>query len=137
MHDPGFFFNADDMFFPDYQHFAGNQTLLTTADPVGSYRLLDYYLYSTNDFYLNAHAHYQFRKFLFTPFDWIHFLGIKENVFVSYLYADTNNNYLEAGYSLDNILRIFRIEFVTSWMDWKYDNFGVRIGIASSLEDFF
>ncbi|MEM8908053.1 MAG: DUF5686 family protein, partial [Bacteroidota bacterium] len=132
----GFFLNEDEAFFPDYQHFAGNQTILVTADPIGSYRLLDYYRYSTNDVYVNAHAHYQFRKFLATQFLWVQFLGIKENVFVNYLHADTNPQYFELGYSIDNILRFLRLELVTAFVDGKYDTFGIRIGIASNLGEF-
>ena len=133
----GFFANQDNMFFPDYHHFLANLTPFVTTDPVGSFRLLDYYEHSTNDFYVNAHAHYQFRKFLATQIMEIQFLGIKENVFLNYLGTDTSEHYFEAGYSLDNIFRIFRLELVTSFQDWKYRSFGVRIGIATSLDNVF
>src|SRR5258708_22655550 len=47
----GKFLNADKLFFMDYQHFLGNRTPFVTTDPVGSFRLLDYYRYSTGDQY--------------------------------------------------------------------------------------
>src|SRR5688572_21924879 len=47
----GMFLNSDKMYFMDYKHFLGNQTPLATNDPAGSFRLLDYYRYSTSDKY--------------------------------------------------------------------------------------
>ncbi len=133
----GFFANQEEMQFPDYQHFLGNQTPFVTTDPVGNFRLLDYYMHSTNNAYINAHVHYQFRKFLVSQILEVQLLGIKENVFVNYLGTETSDNYFEAGYSLDNIFRIFRLEFVTSFQDWKYQEFGVRLGIATNLSNLF
>ncbi len=133
----GGFANDASIQFPDYKHFLGNQTPFVTTDPVGSFRLLDYYAHSTHNFYFNGHAHYQFRKLLVTQFPTIRFLGIKENVFINYLHADTSKNYFELGYGIDNIVRVFRLELVTSFQDFEYQNFGIRIGIASNLEDLF
>lgn len=133
----GFFGNQEEMQFPDYQHFLANETPFVTTDPVGSFRLLDYYKHSTNDVYVNAHVHYQFRKFLASQILEVQLLGIKENVFINYLGTDTSDQYFEAGYSLDNIFRIFRLEFITSFQNWKYQDFGVRIGIATNLNNVF
>jgi hypothetical protein len=46
--------------------FSGNETPFSTNDPVGGFRLLDYYRFSTDDRYFSANVHYQFRKFLVT-----------------------------------------------------------------------
>ncbi len=129
----GFFLNNEGMFFPDYHHFLANLTPFVTTDPVGSFRLLDYYEHSTNNAYVHAHVHYQFRKFLVTQIPAVQFLGLKENVFLNYLGTETSQNYFEAGYTVDNLFRFFRLELVTSFQDWQYKDFGVRIGIASNL----
>ncbi|MEM6318848.1 MAG: DUF5686 and carboxypeptidase regulatory-like domain-containing protein [Bacteroidota bacterium] len=133
----GTFFNQAGMQFPDYKHFLGNQTIFSTTDPVGSFRMLDYYAFSTNDAYLNAHVHYQFRKFLVTQIFEAQLLGIKENIFVNYLNTDFSQHYFEAGYSIDNIARFFRLEFITNFSDFNYLDFGVRIGIATNLDNLF
>ncbi len=133
----GTFFNQENMQFPDYKHFLGNQTIFSTTDPVGSFRLLDYYAFSTNDAYLNAHVHYQFRKFLVSQIFEVQLLGIKENIFVNYLNTDFSQNYFEVGYGIDNIARIFRLEFISSFQDGNYLDFGVRIGIATNLDNLF
>jgi|GEM_PF-88852 len=129
----GIFLNNDYVGFADYKHFNGNRISLVTSDPVGSFRLLDYYRHSTADKYLSAHAHYQFRKFLFTQITEVWLLGLKENVFVNYLATPTSKNYFEVGYSVDNIFRIFRLETAVSFQDGKYLDWGVLIGISSNL----
>jgi len=129
----GAFLNNASVDFPDFRHFSTSELLLTSLDPIGSYRLLPYYLESTSEEYLEFYGHYQFRKFLLTQVWKLHLLGLKEDLFVNYLHTPTSDNYTEVGYSIDNIFRIFRLEFVTSFRDLKYDDFGVRLSIASTF----
>jgi len=127
----GTFLQTGNMYFMDYKHFLGNQTPFITNDPVGSFRLLDYYKYSTSDKYFSGNFHYQFRKFLVTNILLVRMAGIRENVFVNYLATPTSKNYTEVGYSIDGILRIFRLEGAVGFQDGKYLNYGFRIGITS------
>jgi len=129
----GMFLNSNKMYFMDFKHFLGNETPFVTTDPVGTFRLLDYYKYSTADKYFSANVHYQFRKFLITNIMMVRMAGIRENVFVNYLATPTSKNYTEVGYSIDGILRIFRLEAAAGFQDGKYLNYGFRIGIASNL----
>ncbi|MEK6780198.1 MAG: DUF5686 and carboxypeptidase regulatory-like domain-containing protein [Bacteroidota bacterium] len=129
----GKYLNADKMYFMDYKHFLGNQTPFVTTDPVGSYRLMDYYKYSTSDQYFTANAHYHFRKFLFTRIPKVRMVGVSENIFVNYLAAPFAKNYTELGYGLEGILRVFRLETAVSFQDGQYLNYGFRIGIATSV----
>jgi hypothetical protein len=129
----GTFFNQDNMYFMDYKHFLGNKTPFSTNDPVGSFRLLDYYKYSTNDEYFVANVHYQFRKFLVSNITYVRLAGIRENVFVNYLATPSSGNYTEVGYSIDNILRIFRLEAAAAFREGKFVDYGFRFGIATSI----
>jgi len=126
----GMFLNADKMYFMDYKHFLGNQTPFITNDPVGSFRLLDYYKHSTSDKYFAGNFHYQFRKFLVTNIPLVRMAGIRENVFVNYLATPTSKNYTEVGYSIDGILRLFRLEGAAAFQDGKYFDYGFRIGVT-------
>ncbi|HEX8060613.1 MAG TPA: DUF5686 and carboxypeptidase regulatory-like domain-containing protein, partial [Cyclobacteriaceae bacterium] len=81
----GTFFNNTRMYFMDYKNFMGNRTPFITGDPNSTFRLLDYYRYSTSDDYLEGHAHYHFRKFLLTYLPKARMLGLSENVFVNHL----------------------------------------------------
>jgi hypothetical protein len=129
----GLFLNSDSLAFMDYKHFLGNRTPISTTDPAGSFRLMDYYLYSTSDKYFAANLHYHFRKFLVSSIYEVRMLGIRENIFINYLATPASKNYTEVGYSIDGILRIFRIEAAAAFRDGEYLGYGVRIGIATNL----
>ncbi len=119
--------------FPDFRHFNTSEILLTRLDPIGSYRLLNYYQNSTAEEYVEVYAHYQFRKLLLTNIWELHLMGLKEDLFVNYLYTPTSDHYTEVGYSLDNILRVLRLEFVAAFRDGKYDDFGVRLSVTTNF----
>ena len=129
----GKFLNTDKMYFMDYKHFLGNRTWFVTSDPVGSFRLLDYYQNSTADQYFSANMHYHLRKFLVTRIPKVRMFGVTENVFLNYLATPSSGNYTEVGYGLEGILRIFRLEFAAAFRDGKYVENGFRVGIATSV----
>ena len=64
-------------------------------------------------------------------------MGIREGFFANYLNNQVASNYVELGYGINYIFRVIRIEAVTSFIDGKYEDFGVRIGIATNLDDIF
>lgn len=129
----GKFLNDKSMYFMDYKHFLGNQTPFITNDPIGSFRLLDYYLYSSADRYVLANVHYQFRKFLVTTIPYVRLAGIRENIFLNYLKTSESPHYTELGYSIDGILRMFRLEGAISFEDGNQRDYGFRIGIATTI----
>lgn len=129
----GIYLNNSKMFFMDYKHFPGNLTPFTTNDPVGGFRLLDYYKYSTADRYFAGNVHYQFRKFLATQWVMVRMTGVRENVFVNYLATPSSENYTEVGYSIDGILRALRLEVAAGFQNGKYLDYGFRIGIATNI----
>lgn len=129
----GSFLETTPSIFVDYQHFAGNESPFLMEDPVGSYRLLPYYLYSTADKYASMQVLYQFRKFIFTQFPLMRMTGVKELAYISYLVTPLSGNYVEVGYGLDNLFRFLRVEASASFIDGAYNGFGVKIGIATSI----
>jgi hypothetical protein len=128
----GSFLNANRLYFPDFKHFNGNQIFVQFADPVSSFRLLDYYRFSTSDKYLEGHAYVQFRKLLLTQFIYLRSFGWKENFFVNQL-VTPKNNYTELGYSLDGILRLFRVEAIAAFENGQYKTWGIRVGITTTF----
>jgi len=131
--DMGLFLTDNYTGLADYRHFEGNQLIFTTADPVGAFRLLPYYTFSTRDRWLAAHVHYQFRKFLLTQIWEVQMTGARENVFVNYPNTPESKNYTEIGYGIDNIFRFLRLEGIVALRDGKYYDWGIRIGIASNI----
>ncbi|SMG50429.1 CarboxypepD_reg-like domain-containing protein [Marivirga sericea] len=129
----GAFLNSNELGFMDYAHFPGNRAFITQNDPVESFRLLDYYRFSTDQFYAQNFIFHRFRKLLITQIPATRFMGLKEGAFLNYLYTPDSNNYAEIGYSLDGILKFFRIEVATQYENMQYKGWGVRVGIATTL----
>jgi len=128
----GTFFSGRRMYFMDYKHFMGNLTPFVTSDPIGSYRVLDYYAFSTRDKYATVNAHYHLSKFLITRIPYIRMIGITEKVFVNYLATPTSDNYFELGYGIE-YYKLFSLEFATSFQGANYLSSGFRIGISANL----
>ncbi|ADR21808.1 hypothetical protein MATR_05590 [Marivirga tractuosa] len=129
----GGFLNNNALGFMDYAHFPGNRSFITQADPVKSFRLLDYYRFSTDQFYVQNFLFHRFRKLMITQIPATRFMGLKEGVFINYLYTPDSKNYSELGYSVEGIINLFRIEIATQYEDFQYRGWGVRVGISTSL----
>lgn len=127
----GTFLRSNNLQFMDFKHFNGGLTEIAPLNVTGNYRLLDYYQYSTQKSYLSLISYVRFRKFLLTQLPLVRISGVKENLFVNYLKTDYSPNYVEVGYTIDNIFRFFRLEFVQSFNDVTPYQFGIRIGVAS------
>ena len=130
----GSFLNDNAVQFPDFQHFAGNRFFFQYGDPVGTFRMLDYYRYSTSKRFVEAHVLTELRKFLLTQITWFRILGIKENFFAHYLATPDSNNYGELGYALDVGIRFpFRVEVANSFEGFKYKHTVFRIGTTMNF----
>jgi hypothetical protein len=48
-------------------------------------------------------------------------------------YVNQNNYYVEAFGGIENILKIFRVDFVTAWQPGTGNKFGVLVGFGGLL----
>lgn len=129
----GMFLNNNKLAFMDFKHFMGNQFFIQTGDNVSTFRLLDYYLYSTKERFAEGHGLLQLRKFLVTQIPFVRFSGIKENIFLHTLATPSAKNYTEIGYGLDGLIPgypFFRVEVISSFVDFKYQSTGFRVGTS-------
>jgi len=133
----GTFLSKQNISFLDFNHFMGNLTPFQVTDPVGSYRLLDYYFYSIDGAYFTLLTHFQFRKLFLSRFGFVRKRGIRESVIINYLGTSQSKNYTELGYSIDNIFRVFRIETIAVFQEAAYVDWGIRVGIAVNLDEMF
>ncbi|MCY7352750.1 MAG: DUF5686 and carboxypeptidase regulatory-like domain-containing protein [Cytophagaceae bacterium] len=124
----GTFYGNSPKYLMDFKHFNGNQTLLQN-EGTENFRLLDYYTFSTANRYAQAHADYEFRKFLLTQFPTLQLAGLRENVFVNTLFTNKTNLF-ELGYGFSGILKTLGLEVVTTFQDGKYRQIGFRVRTA-------
>ena len=126
----GYFINNKTMYFMDYQHFNGNQTILANSDYLNSFKLLPYYTYSTNKEYIELHAEHHFNGFIFNKIPLLKKTKLQEVVGGHALFTDQLKNYYELNFGLENIFKIVRVDYVLAYgINGKVSN-GFLIGLG-------
>jgi len=129
----GGFLNTKKVFIQDYQHFNGNR-VVRASEYVNSFQLARYYDNSTiSSFYTYGHLEHHFNGLLtnkiplFKRLNWNLVAG--GNAF----YVNGKNNYVELFAGLENVLKIFRVDFVAAYSNGKTTATGIRIGTGGIL----
>jgi hypothetical protein len=125
----GGFFDAAKTFIPDYQHYFGNQTIIASRD-LNSFQLAPYYKYSnTAKFNIAAHAEYHLNGLLsnkipgYKKLNWFFVTGANA------LHIDKGADYYELLFGIENILKIFRVDFVQGFESGGGRPSGFRITV--------
>ncbi len=129
----GGFLNSSKVYLQDYQHFNGNLTAVA-SDYLNSFQLASYYGNSTTaSFYSVAHLEHHFNGLLtnkiplFKKLNW--FLVAGTNTF----YVNSNNNHVEIFAGIENILKIFRVDFVAAYENGRRGQTAFRIGFGGLI----
>ncbi|HTI90610.1 MAG TPA: DUF5686 and carboxypeptidase regulatory-like domain-containing protein [Puia sp.] len=129
----GGFLNTRSVYIQDYQHFNGNQTIVA-SEYLNSFQLAPYYANSTTaNFYAVGHVEHHFNGFLtnkippFRQLNWFLVGG------ASAFYVNGNNHYEEVFGGIENIFKLVRVDWVGSWMNGRYYQSGIRVGLGGLL----
>lgn len=129
----GGFFNNDAVAIPDLQHFNGNQTFYNIKY-LNSFQLAPYYRYSNaEDFYVFGHAEHHFNGLLTNKIPLFNKLKWNLVAGANTFYVNKNNYYVEVFAGLENIFKIFRVDFVNAYQPGLGNKFGVRIGFGGLI----
>ncbi|MBN9297161.1 MAG: carboxypeptidase-like regulatory domain-containing protein [Filimonas sp.] len=125
----GGFLNANKVYIPDYLHFNGNQ-LLFASTYLNSFQLAPYYQYSTTSgFYSTVNVEYHLNGLLsnkipfFKKLNWFFVTGT--NAF----FVNKDNYYFEMFFSVENILKVIRVDFIQSFQPHGIGTSGIRIAL--------
>jgi Family of unknown function (DUF5686) len=129
----GGFLNDKSVAIQDYQHFNGNRSA-AASEYVNSFQLAPYYLYSTTEpFYSFGHIEHHFNGLLtnkiplFKRLNWNLVAG--SNAF----YINRHSYFLEGFVGIENILKIFRVDYVVANTNTGKISGEVRIGTGGLL----
>ncbi len=129
----GGFLNAKKVFIQDYYHFNGNRSL-AASEYVNSFQLASFYANSTiASTFAYGHAEHHFNGLLtnkiplFKRLNWNLVAG--SNAF----YVNKNSNHIEVFAGIENILKVFRVDFVAAFQNGKQAATGIRIGTGGIL----
>ncbi|MDB5232745.1 MAG: hypothetical protein JWN76_3550 [Chitinophagaceae bacterium] len=131
--ETGGFLNKRSVYLPDYQHFFGNEGSVAT-EYMNSFQLADYYRFSnTASLFGAAHVEYHLNGLLsnkiplFKKLNWFFVAGANA------LHLSDGRFHYEAFFSVENILKMFRVDFNRSFEKNNAGRYGITIGIPGVL----
>ena len=127
--DAGKFLNTKELYFADFHHTYTNQSGVSLNRGLNSFQLLSTYALSTPKWYAEAHAKYQ------TPYLALKYIPfftnplIREGLQISYLLQPALRNYVEVGYSMNNLFMLFDVGIFAGFEQAKYRSWGLRLSV--------
>jgi len=125
----GGFLNDKKLYAPDFQHYLGNQILVSQNYMTG-FLMLPYYQFSNHaSLYTESHVEYHLNGFisnkipLFNKLNWFFVVGANT------LNVKGKSNYYESFFSVENIFKIARIDFVNSYLQNSPNASGVKFSL--------
>jgi len=125
----GVFITKKYMHFSDFKHFNTQEIPLLLDRPKNAFMLLEYYQYSTPEWFAEAHIKYN------TPFLLIKLLPFfseklwQETLYGGYLYQPEFKNYVELGYGLTDVYFVADAGIFIGFEDGKYGRYGFKISL--------
>jgi len=114
----GKFFNAASIYYPDYYHYRGNNSLIFESS-LRNFHYLDIYLFSTRGQFFEAHYEQNFGGFITNKLPLIRKLKLEEIVGGAYLDQSSQKNYAEVFFGLQRL--IFRVDYAVAF------SYGVKV----------
>ena len=96
----GAFLSDKQVYYPDYRHFQGTQTLITHQQ-LSTFLLLDYYPYSTHGNFVEAHGEYNLSTLLTSKVPLLRRLKLQEIIGIHYLHTSEVPHYGEVHGGLE------------------------------------
>lgn len=129
----GGFISNKSVFIQDYQHFNGNQSI-AASEYLNSFQLASYYTNSTiANFYSIAHLEHHLNGFLTNKIPGFNRLNWNLVAGANAFFISGSDNYSEVFVGLENILKVFRVDFVVAYSEGRRGITGLRIGTGGLI----
>lgn len=129
----GGFINSKSVYIQDFQHFNGNLTA-AASDYVNSFQLVSYYTFSnTNPLYVQAHLEHHFNGMLTNKIPYFRRLNWHLVAGTNTFYVDKDNHHVEVFAGIENILKLFRVDFVAGFDKQTPTRTAIRIGFGGLI----
>ncbi|WP_293297542.1 DUF5686 and carboxypeptidase regulatory-like domain-containing protein [Pedobacter sp. UBA4863] len=119
----GKFLNNEKLFYPEFKHFRGNNAMFFPPN-LRKFRFLDFYQYSTNEHYFEAHVEHNFSGFILNKVPLLRKLKLEEIIGINYLSQPQKKNYTEYYFGIQRL--IFGISYGFAYDNGRKVNHGFR-----------
>jgi len=123
----GKFISNNTIYFADYKSFNTQPFYIIGNGDVNSFKLLDFYEYSTSDYFIEAHFSVEDNFLLFKNLPPLNSTNLNEAIYFNYLFTDLKTNYYEVGYSLKGLFLLFDVDFFMSFKNEENHNIGLKL----------
>lgn len=123
------FFNTNNMQYPDFAQFVSHYAPVALSVPRHYFRLLPYYEYATNNYFVQANLAWTTDRLLLKRLPKLNETLMEEALFVNFLKTDVQEPYWEVGYGLRNVFFLLNIELVRSYRGGNFWNNGIRVSL--------
>ncbi|WP_256001819.1 DUF5686 and carboxypeptidase regulatory-like domain-containing protein [Pedobacter deserti] len=120
----GKFLNRNTIYYPEFKHFRGNNSLLGQPD-LRKFLFLDFYLYSTDQQYAELHYEHNFSGMLSNKMPFLRKLKLEEFIGAGYLTQPVKRNYTEFYFGLQRL--ILRVAYGFAYDGNKKVDHGFRL----------
>ncbi|MBM3443192.1 MAG: carboxypeptidase-like regulatory domain-containing protein [Bacteroidetes bacterium] len=122
--------------FPDFRHFNGNQ-VVKAGEYLNTFQLAGYYALATRDrLYAEAHLEHDFGGALTNKLPLIRKLNLRLLTGANVLMTSSSGHYAEAFAGVDNLLKVFRLDFLYARDPTGSSRTGIRLGVRG-VDAFF
>lgn len=129
----GGFLNNNKVYVQDYQHFRGNMSI-AAGEYLNTFQVAELYQNSTMErFYYYGHIEHHFNGLLTNKIPLFKRLNWNLVAGSNYLHVNKNVNHIEAFAGIENILKVFRVDFVAAYINGGRPVTEVRIGAGGIL----
>ncbi|MDR0364474.1 MAG: DUF5686 and carboxypeptidase regulatory-like domain-containing protein [Bacteroidales bacterium] len=128
----GWFVNRKSMHFSDFRHMAIYQFPLMFNNIYKTYHTMDAYQASTNEWIISAFFRYETLYLLLKYLPGLNKTLMTENLYLSYLKTPFVKDYIEVGYSLNNIWLIGKIGVFIGFEKFKYAQWSLKVSLDLS-----
>jgi hypothetical protein len=125
----GTFLNDKKLTLIDFKHFNGSRTALAQFSQ-DNFQLLDYYNFSTSKNWFAAHYNHHFNGFLINKFPFLRKTKVQAVGSINYLLTETSRDYLEYGFALEHIFKVFRIDYYMGFLKGSHYASGIKLGMG-------
>lgn len=134
----GKFLTTNKVEFIDFRHFNGNQTaIINYTEPFGQnrtpldrFQLLNYYTASTTSGFFEGHIEYHANGFITNKIPLLRKTKFQAVGGINMLLTQDNQEHFEFSMGLENILKAFRIDFVTGYNNTEKFKGAIRMRLG-------
>lgn len=126
----GGYLNKNNLPFTEFKHFNTQPLEFNVVNFNNSFTLLDFYKYSSSDYFVEGHFQYTSPYLLIKRLPFLSKQIWSESLYAKYLTNELIKNYCETGYSINHLFLVANAGVFAGFENGKFREVGFRLGVG-------